>query len=60
MASPVDIIGIVGCYDIVILSLVMTAYWDVPLWYGTLMYMVTGEFPYAWIWDWIPWDVPPL
>ena len=54
MASPVDIIGIVGCYDIVTLSLVMTACWDGPRWYGTLyvygygrvpIYMVLGMAP---------------
>ena len=42
------------CYDIVALSLVMTACWDGPRWYGTLyvygygrvsIYMVVGIFP---------------
>ena len=54
MASPIDIIGIVGFYDIVALSLVMTACWDGPRWYGTLcvygygrvpIYMAVGSVP---------------
>ena len=58
MASPVVIIGIVDCCDIVALSLVMTAYWDFSPVVRTLrvygygrvsIYMVMGFFPLGWL-----------
>ena len=55
VASPVDIIGIVGCYDIIALSLVMTACWDLsPVGMAPFMYMVTGESPYTWLLGFFP------
>ena len=55
MASPVDIIGIVDCYDIVALSLVMTAYWDFSPVVRTLHVYGYGRVPYTWLWDFSPW-----
>ena len=53
MASTVDIVALLICYDIAVLSLVMTACSGLSRRICSVdsvsfVYMVTGEFPYAW------------